>query len=405
MPENVLYYGDNLDVMQRHVTDASVDLVYLDPPFQSGKNYNILFEERNGAQSKAQVKAFDDTWQWDSKSREAYEQVVERGGKVSDAMRAFHTILGASDMMAYLAMMAPRLMELKRVLKDTGSIYLHCDTTAGHYLKLLMDSIFEPINFRNQIIWKRTSAHSDSQRYGTNIDLILFYTKSQNFTWNQQVIPHDEHYKSRFHHTDPDGRKWADDNLTAKGLSGGGYEYEYKGMKSLWRCPLTTMIKLDSENRLFFTKTGGIRLKRYLDETKGTPLQALWTDIPPINSQAKERLGYPTQKPEALLERIIKASSNEGDTVMDPFCGCGTTIVVAERLQRRWIGIDITHLAITLMKNRLQDSFKANLTPYNVIGEPVTITDAATLAQEDKYQFQYEECGSTSTSFVDRFCS
>lgn len=387
--ENYLYFGDNLGILRRYIKDESVDLIYLDPPFKSDATYNVLFAEKNGTQAAAQIKAFEDTWHWDQASAAAYQEVVEAGGPVSQVMQAFRTFLGCNDMLAYLSMMAIRLKELHRVLKSTGSLYLHCDSTASHYLKLLLDAVFGVRNFRNEIIWKRTTAHSDSKRYGRNADTIFFYTKSDTWTWNQLYQEYPEEYKKRFRHKDPDGRLWADDNLTAKGLSGGGYEYEYKGVRSLWRVPYETMERLDREGRLHFTKKGGIRLKRYLDELKGIPLQVIWTDIPPINSQARERLGYPTQKPEALLERIISASSNPGDLVLDPFCGCGTTIVVAHRLKRRWIGIDITHLAINLMRVRLRDSFGPEIEKeYRVIGEPVTVKGAEALAKEDRFQFQ-----------------
>lgn len=388
-PQNFLYFGDNLDVLRQHIRDETVDLVYLDPPFKSDATYNVLFAEKNGSQAAAQIKAFEDTWHWDRAAAAAYQEVVEAGGPVSQVMQAFRTFLGTNDMLAYLSMMAIRLKELHRVLKPTGSLYLHCDATASHYLKILLDAVFGVKNFRNEIIWKRTTAHSDSKRYGRNADTILFYTKSDKWTWNQLYQEYPDEYKRRFRHRDPDGRLWTDDNLTAKGLSGGGYEYEYKGVKSLWRVPITTMERLDREGRLYFTKKGGIRIKRYLDELPGIPLQVIWTDIPPINSQAKERLGYPTQKPEALLERIIRASSNEGDLVLDPFCGCGTTIAVAHRLKRRWIGIDITHLAINLMRVRLRDSFGPEVEKeYTVIGEPVTVKDAEALAKQDPFQFQ-----------------
>jgi len=287
-------------------------------------------------------------------------------------------------------MMTARLIEMHRVLKQTGSLYLHCDPTASHYLKLVLDQIFGPANFRNEIVWKRTSAHSDPGRYGANIDILLFYTKGERWIWNQIFRPHEQEYIARFRNKDQDGRLWSDYDLTAKGLSGGGYEYEYKGVRSLWRCPIETMKQLDAEGRLHFTKAGGIRLKRYLDDTKGTVLQCLWEDIPPINSQAKERLGYDTQKPLTLLERVIKASSNKGDIILDPFCGCGTALVAAQKLKRRWIGIDITHLAINLMRNRLRDTFKIK---PDVIGEPVDLSGAKALAHQDRYQFQWWALG------------
>jgi len=284
--------------------------------------------------------------------------------------------------------MTIRLIELHRVLKPTGSIYLHCDPTASHYLKVVMDTIFGPKSFRNEIVWKRTSAHSDPGRFGANIDILLFYTKGLKWTWNQLYTDYDERYLKRFRPRDPEGRRWTDYDLSAKGLSGGGYEYEYKGATSLWRVPRETMERLDSEGRLHFTSRGGIRQKRYLDELKGVALQALWEDIPPINSQSKERLGYPTQKPLALLERIIQASSNEGDLVLDPFCGCGTMVVAAHELARAWIGIDITHLAIALMTQRLDDVFGESV-EYEVIGQPVDVRSAKALADQDRFQFEW----------------
>ena len=391
---NKLYFGDNLDILREHVDAESVDLIYLDPPFNSNATYNVLFREKSGEQSAAQITAFDDSWQWGMESESAYHDVVMDGPKaLADLLEAMRSFLGQNDMMAYLTMMAQRIAELHHVLKSTGSIYLHCDPTASHYLKLILDAVFGATRFRNEIVWRRTTAHSDSKRYGANIDIILFYTKGDQWTWNPQYQPYDEAYIARFRHKDPDGRAWSDDNLTAKGLSGGGYEYEYKGATSLWRVPLATMQRLDAENKLYFTRTGGIRLKKYLDEMKGRPIQALWEDINAINSQAQERLGYPTQKPEALLERIVNASSNEGDVVLDPFCGCGTAIAAAERLNRNWIGIDVTHLAITLIRHRLHDSFGEDLRPYAVLGDPKDLRSAASLAQHDRYQFEWWALG------------
>ena len=244
---------------------------------------------------------------------------------------------------------------MHRVLRDDGSFYLHLDSTAQAYGKALLDSIFGPKNFQNEIVWKRTTAHSDSKRFGANTDRLLFYTKGRSWTWNPQYEPYDEAYKARFRNSDPDGRRWSDYDITAKGLSGGGYEYEYKGITSYWRVPLETMERLDAEGRLHFTSNGGIRRKRYLDEMKGRPIQALWTDIEPINSQAKERTGFPTQKPLSLYERIILASSNPGDMVLDPFCGCATTPVAAERQKRQWVGIDVWDAAYQTVLDRLQE--------------------------------------------------
>ncbi|HEV2485233.1 MAG TPA: DNA methyltransferase [Terracidiphilus sp.] len=398
--KNRLYYGDNFEVLQRYIKDESVDLVYLDPPFNSRQDYNVLFAEKDGSQSSSQFHAFEDTWEWNIDAERAYEQIVEQGGRVADALRAFKTFLFNSDMMAYLAMMAPRLVELRRVLKETGSIYLHCDPTASHYLKILMDAVFGPDHFRTEIIWKRTSSHGNvSASFGDVTDNILYFRRGDRPNWNQVFVPYSEGYiKSHFGQVDASGRKFTTSDLRNPGVRP-NLHYEYKGFKphpNGWAVSKERMEQYDREDRLVFPKSpdGRIRLKRYLDEQPGERVTNLWEDIPPINSQAQERLGYPTQKPEALLERIIKASSNEGDVVLDPFCGCGTTVQVAQRLNRRWIGIDITHLAIGLIKKRLSDAFGPEIKQtYDVIGEPTDYAGAAQLAAEDKYQFQWWALG------------
>ena len=391
-PKNRLYFGDNLDILRNHVADESVDLIYLDPPFKSDANYNILFQEKSGEQSAAQITAFEDTWHWSLDSERAYQDVVtnapEKLSKLLEAMRAF---LGANDMMAYLTMMAQRMVELHRVLKDTGSIYLHCDPTASHYLKLLMDSVFGADAFRNEIIWKRQSAHSDARGYGSVHDTILFYAKTNNFLWNPSFQPYDSEYVEQYYrYSDADGRRFMSGDLSASGLQGGGYEYEWKDVTRVWRVPVETMERLEQENRIFYTRNGFPRIKRYLDESKGNPVQDVCTDIQSLRSWHTERLGYPTQKPEALLERIINASSNEGDVVLDPFCGCGTAIAAAERLNRRWIGIDVTHIAITLIRHRLQDTFKKELKAYEVIGQPQDSESAKALALEGEHDGRYQ---------------
>lgn len=387
--EKRLYFGDNLEVLRKHIPDESVDLIYLDPPFNSKADYNVIFREHSGKGPGAQIRAFEDTWHWGLESEKALEAVLERHGKLGEFLDFLVRSLGKNDLSAYLVMMAVRLLELHRVLKPTGSLYLHCDPTASHYLKVILDQIFGPRNFRNEVIWKRTSAHNDSRRWGRVHDVLLFYTKTDEYTWNPVYLPHDPEYLKRFRYQDSDGRRWTDADLSAKGLSGGGYEYEYKGVRGFWRVPLETMERLDQEGRLHFTKKGGIRLKRYLDEVEGVPIQDVITDIPPVNSQARERLGYPTQKPLALLERIIQASSNPGDVVLDPFCGCGTALAAAEKLGRRWIGIDITHLAITLIQARLRRDF--GLEPgrdYEVLGTPKDVESARFLFEKDPHQFQ-----------------
>jgi DNA modification methylase len=395
---NQLYYGDNLDVLRRHIEDESVDLVYLDPPFNSNASYNVLFAERDGTQAASQIKAFEDTWKWDEEAARAFEEVVEAGGKTSQAMQAFRAFLGESDMTAYLAMMAPRLLELRRVLKPTGSLFLHCDPTASHYLKLLLDSVFGPDQFRNEIIWKRTSAHSSAKRYGPVHDVILFYGRSDEMQWIGGFQEYDDDYvKQRFARGDE--RPWKDADLTGSGIRHGetgevwrGFDVTAKGRH--WAYPPTELDRLDAAGMIYWPekKGGWPRFKKYLNDAKGVPLQDVWTDVFPLNSQARERLGYPTQKPEALLERIISASSNAGDVVLDPFCGCGTTVAAAQKLGRRWIGIDITNLAITLIRSRLTDTFHG-AAQYEVIGEPVSLPDAAKLTADDPYQFQWWALG------------
>jgi DNA modification methylase len=409
--KNKLYYGDNYEVLQRYVKDESVDLVYLDPPFNSRQDYNVLFAEKDGSQSSSQIHAFEDTWEWNLDAQRSYELIVEQGGRVADALRAFKTFLFNSDMMAYLAMMAPRLVELKRVLKETGSIYLHCDPTASHYLKILMDAVFGPQRFLTEITWKRSSAHSDGKQgrkqHGRIHDTILFYSKSADWTWNQVFTEYDESYTSNFYKyvEEGTGRRYTLGDLSGPGgAAKGNPSFEILGVTRFWRFSRERINQLMQEGRIVQLKPGSVpRYKRYLDEMEGVPIQDIWTDIGPIGAQAQERLGYPTQKPEALLERIIKASSNEGDLVLDPFCGCGTTVQVAQRLNRRWIGIDITHLAIGLIKKRLSDAFGPEIKgTYEVIGEPTDYAGAAQLAEEDKYQFQWWALGQVGARPTDQ---
>jgi DNA modification methylase len=412
MADNTLYYGDNLDILRRNVPDGSVDLVYLDPPFNSNASYNVLFSAQDGTRSAAQIKAFEDTWRWDQAAAYDYQKTVEQGGPVSQAMQAFHTLLGPSNMLAYLAMMAPRLLELHRVLKPTGSIYLHCDPTASHYLKILMDAVFGPENFRTEIIWQRTLSKSlMTTRLPNNHDVLLAYQRSPSATWNADAVfqPYDlgnldEKTRSKYVYRDSNGRIYRLSDLTNPNSNRPNLTYEFLGVTRVWRWTRERMQAAYNAGIIVQTKPGRVpQLKRYLDASKGRPLGDVWTDIPPINSQAKERLGYPTQKPEALLERIIKASSNEGDVVLDPFCGCGTAIAVAQRLKRRWIGIDITYLAVTLMKYRLLTAFGEEIAKtYRVVGEPVSVDDAASLAREDPYQFQWWAVGLVGARAVER---
>jgi DNA modification methylase len=401
-PKNNLYYGDNLDVLRRYVPDESVDLVYLDPPFNSRQDYNVLFAEKDSSKSGSQIRAFKDTWEWNIDAERAYLEIVAKSDLVADALRAFRTFLGCTDMLAYLAMMAPRLVELKRVLKETGTIYLHCDPTASHYLKILMDAVFGPQAFLTEIIWKRSGAHSDfkqgRKQHGRIHDVILFYSKGADWKWIPQFTSYDQGYVDKsYRHVEPGtGRRYRLDNLTGPGGDmKGNPSYEVMGVTRNWRYSKENMEKLIAEGRIIQTKPGRVpAFKRYFDEMDGVSLQDIWTDIGPIGAQAQERLGYPTQKPEALLERILLSSSEKGDVVLDPFCGCGTTVQVAQKLKRKWIGIDITHLAISLIKQRLSDSFGPEVKKsYAVIGEPKDFAGAAVLAAEDKYQFQWWALG------------
>jgi len=401
--KNLLFYGDNLEVLRRHVADQSVDLVYLDPPFNSNATYNVLFKQHDDMPAAAQIEAFGDTWRWDTAAASAFEETVEGGGDVAQAMRAFRTLLGPSDMLAYLSMMAPRLVELHRALKLTGSLYLHCDPTASHYLKLLLDAIFDPRCFRNEIVWKRKAGRGETNmaaiRFGVTNDILLFYARSPQATLNRQYRPSNPDYiESKFTHVDEAGRRYRLDNITSPSPRP-NLVYEYKGHlppPNGWAVSRERMEQMDAEGRLYIPDDPKRRIqrRRYLDELKGETVDSLWDDIPPINSQARERLGFPTQKPEALLARIIKASSHEGDVVLDPFCGCGTTIAAAQKLGRRWIGIDITHLAINLIRHRLKDAHgDAVASTYAVVGEPTSVQDAKQLAGEDPYQFQWWALG------------
>lgn len=351
MAESVLYYGDNLDVLRLHVKGETVDLVYLDPPFNSNQDYNVLFEEHSGERSASQIRAFEDTWHWDLGAEAAYRGMVEAGGRVSDAMRAMRTFLGESDMMAYLAMMAPRLVELRRVLKSTGSIYLHCDPTASHYLKILMDSIFGPQNFRNEIIWYYYNKMHDSRKklFPRATDTLLFYVKDV----------------SR--------------------------PFAFRQLKELRDVPTKQLARKKVDGRMVNVKDeeGHVVYRVKEDRT----IDNVWR-IPCLQPASKERLDYPTQKPRALLRRVIEASSNENDLVLDPFCGCGTTIAVCQEMKRKWIGIDITHLAVNLIKHRLLNSFGAEQgRDYDVVGEPTDLSGARTLAVDDPYQFQWWALG------------
>ncbi len=350
--QNHLYYGDNLKVLRDSISASSVDLIYLDPPFNSNASYNVLFRGPSGSDSAAQIEAFDDTWHWTDSAEEAFGEVLRSGnGGAAEMLRAMRSFLGENDMMAYLAMMSVRLLELHRVLKPTGSLSLHCDPTASHYLKLLLDAIFGASSFGNEIIWKRKAGRGETNnkdvRFGVSHDVILMYRKTSSAQFFRQYRANNEHYiRTKFTHDDGDGRKYRLDNLTSPSPRP-NLTYEYKGYQppaNGWAVSLERMKEMEAEGRVYFPKdiTKRLQRKRYLDELEGETVDTLWDDISPINSQAQERLGYPTQKPVALLERILNASSKPGDVVLDPFCGCGTTVHAAQKMERQWIGIDVT---------------------------------------------------------------
>jgi len=398
--QNTLFYGDNLDILRERIASESVDLIYLDPPFNSNRSYNVLFKNERGVENDAQIMAFEDTWHWNQAAEETYHSLVTKTpDHISKMVAALRNFIGTNQMMAYLVMMTVRLIELRRVLKPTGSLYLHCDPTASHYLKIIMDVIFGPQNFRNEITWKRrygfTSAVHDSNRFGNCTDIILFYAKSEQaeFTpqYNKESKEYQEYVEKFFTLVDENGRRYQATSLTNPAYRP-NLIYEYKGYKppaNGWMITKEKMEQWDREGRIHFPKdkTGRLRRKSYADELRGMPIQNLWDDIEQLGAHDAERLGYPTQKPLALLERIISASSNEGDLVLDPFCGCGTAIAAAQKLGRRWIGIDITHLSIALMKYRLEAMFPG-IKP-RVEGEPKDLGSARQLALDDRYQFQW----------------
>ncbi len=366
--ESMLFYGDNLDILRDHIQDDSIDLIYLDPPFNSKADYNILYKEPDGSQSKAQITAFGDTWHWTEETERTFQEIVDTStADIIDMMSAFRSFIRANDMMAYLTMMCIRLIELRRVLKNTGSIYLHCDPTASHYLKILMDAIFGSENFRNEIIWCYKSRHFSKKHFGRKHDVILFYSKTTDYVFNWQDVlrPLSANTIAKSRYEDEIGRY----RLVGRGIKGSPIQ-SAKDVDPKWEISNPELVKRD-----------------YLRE--GVPIEDYW-QIDILNQVSKERLGYPTQKPEALLEKIIKASSNEGDVVLDPFCGCGTAISVAQHLNRNWIGIDVTHLAMNLIKRRMKNQYNLEAgKDYKVIGEPRDLSGAKALASQNRYQFQW----------------
>jgi site-specific DNA-methyltransferase (adenine-specific) len=412
---NKLYYGDNLEVLREQIADASVDLIYLDPPFNSNAGYNVLFKTAQGSGADASMEAFDDTWTWGPTSASAMMDIASGTNRpLTVMMQAMHSALGDSPLMAYLAMMAVRLVELHRVLKDTGSLYLHCDPTASHYLKLVLDAVFGGENFRSEVIWKRTSGHNSAKRWGPVHDTIFYYVRSDAAVWNQSFESYDEKYLDRFYRFEDEKGRFRIGDLTGAGTRQGGSGKSWKGYDPTvsgrhWAIPTgaikraginsdfetlspqAKLDRLDSLGLIYWPPKGKVpQFKRYLEHDRGSPIGDVITDIGPLASQAAERLGYPTQKPRALLERIIAASSNPGDVVLDPFCGCGTAVDAAEKLGRRWIGIDITHIAIGMIEDRMRSGYPGIV--FETIGVPKDLASAERLAAEDPHQFQQWVC-------------
>lgn len=398
-PLNTLFYGDNLDILRRELADESVDLIYLDPPFNSNRSYNVLFKSRSGDDAQAQVEAFDDTWTWSQQAEALYTSMIQGGApaQVADALEAMRRLLGDNDVLAYLVMMAARLVELHRVLKPTGSLYLHCDPTASHYLKIVLDAIFGPERFINEVVWVRTGAKgSQMNRLPSNHDVILSYGKSAAAVWSEVMVPYDldnldAATDAKYSQLDPDGRRYQLTSLLhpEQGMRP-NLDYEVMGVRRTWRWSKDRMEKAIADGRVVQTAPGRVpREKRYLDEQKGRLIGDVWTDINPLNSQAAERLGYPTQKPLALLERIITASSNPGDVVLDPFCGCGTTVDAAQKLGRRWVGIDVTYLAVDLIDKRLRHTYGDDVADtYTLHGIPLDLDGARALFTANAFDFE-----------------
>lgn len=409
---NRLYYGDNLDVLRTHIPDESVDLIYLDPPFNSNAGYNVLFKSASGAGADASIEAFDDTWTWGEASQNALMDIASGTNRpLTVMMNAMHSAIGENPLMAYLAMMAVRLVELHRVLRPTGSLYLHCDPTASHYLKLVLDAVFGAENFRNEITWKRTFSHTPSTKFGPVHDTIFFYRKEVGSVWNNPTAPHEPEYLQRFNRLDHErAESYQDISLTGPGTTQGESGATWRGHNPTekgrhWAIPrailaregiegigtLEILDRLADVDRIHWSSKGGLpRLKWFPSDLQGNSLGDVWSDIAPINSQSQERLGYPTQKPRALLERIIAASSNPGDVVLDPFCGCGTAVDAAQKLDRQWIGIDVTHIAIGMIEARMREGYPG--IAFETIGVPKDLASAERLALDDPHQFQQWVC-------------
>jgi DNA modification methylase len=392
---NELHFGDNLDVL-RALPAESVDLIYLDPPFNSNADYNVIYGTKRGGPSQAQSHAFDDTWTWGKDAQRALEETAERNLEVGSLLDSFQKVFPRTNMMAYLAMMAVRLLEMRRVLKATGSLYLHCDPTASHYLKTLLDAVFGPQRFVNEIIWLRANAHNFKTRscWPRQHDTLLLYSRSETYTLNPDYQPYGPAQLKRYR-PDENGRMCTGQDLTVS-LVRRFRQFEWRGVKPpphrSWGASLEQLEEWYAEGRILLKKDGAPRLdglKVYLDEMPGKQVGTVWSDIERISNTADERLRYPTQKPLSLLARIIKSSSKEGDVILDPFCGCGTAIEAAETLKRKWIGIDITYLATHVIEGRLAKAFGPKIKEtYKLFGRPEDAHDAEILAARDWLEFQ-----------------
>ena len=416
---NRLYYGDCLTIMQDHMESASVDLIYLDPPFNSNREYNAIYKDETGRPLPDQIEAFCDLWELDDERERSIRMmpVLIRDAGLDDSVADFWKLWMNAlrrtqpRLLAYLSYMVERLLQMKVVLKPTGSIYLHCDPTAGHYIKVMMDAIFRHGNFRSEIVWRRVNPTGrGTKRLANNADYILYYAVGDTFTWNQQYQPHNEQYVKGFYkYTDASGRRYRLGDLKGAGIRNGSSGKPWRGVNpaetgSHWAVPggalpptaknLSTQDKLDlleKIGRIYWPKRGKVpSYKRYLDEMPGTPIDTIWDDIGNLHSQSRERLGYATQKPLALLERIIRQSSDEGQVVFDPFCGCATTLEAAHTLGRKWIGIDIAiHAVKRVAKIRLQDRLGlVEGQDFTVEGVPRTVEGARDLWSRDRYHFQ-----------------
>ncbi|MDP5339153.1 MAG: DNA methyltransferase [Nodularia sp. (in: cyanobacteria)] len=405
---NQLYYGDNLEVLRRYIKDESVDLCYIDPPFNSKRNYNQIYNNI-GSEDKAQAQAFIDTWEWDDHAIHGLDEIITNyhglfTQQCIDLIIGLSKVLETGSLLAYLVSMTLRITEIHRVLKPTGSFYLHCDPSASHYLKLVLDAVFcsQGGDFKNEIIWKRAETvkgnfGQGSLRFDCNTDTLLFFSKSQSNKFNPIFKDYSDEYLTKFYkYIDPEtGRRYRLISMTAPGGDAKGNPfYEVMGVTRYWRYSKQKMHELIEKGLVVQTKPGNVpQRKQYLDKGKGVPVQSLWDDVPALHSQDKERLGYPTQKPEALLERIIKASSNEDDVILDAYCGCGTTVAVSQRLERQWIGIDITYQSISLILKRLESFGAGVLETINLHGIPKDMESATALANkaDDRTRKEFEK--------------